>query len=113
MASIVENLKGTAMCITFIVRVCVLSCRAQDGSMLFICSSDGYVTIARFRDGVLGERLADGAVPAYTRVAFPRLYTQPTPSANENKPPVSVVTAHVADTFQPSSVPNVVSTGKR
>jgi len=81
--------------------------------MLTVCSSDGYLTFIKFREGALGELLPIDEVPSTVQTAFPCLYhkmfgieppapvavaaAQPAPSAKE-APHTSVAPAAVSAT---------------
>jgi len=47
---------------------------SADGRMLTVCSSDGYLTFIKFREGALGELLPIDEVPSCVQTAFPCLY---------------------------------------
>ena len=44
------------------------------GLLLLICSSDGYVTIARFSEGAFGEKLSEEATPLQVKKTYPLIY---------------------------------------
>jgi hypothetical protein len=45
-----------------------------DGRVLAICSSDGYLSFVRFREGLLGEELEAEKVPESVKWNFPAIY---------------------------------------
>ena len=57
------------------------ACWSEDGRMLAVCSSDGYVSFARFSEGVLGEPLDPEDIPAIMK-----------------DPPISMESDNAADT---------------
>ena len=48
------------------------------GLFLVICSSDGYVTIARFSEDAFGEKLAEVETPPQVKKTFPLVYNYDT-----------------------------------
>lgn len=54
---------------------------SADGSLLIVCSSDGYVTFIKFPSGELGDLLPDDQVPTCVKASHPCIYKYTKPTA--------------------------------
>jgi hypothetical protein len=76
--------------------------------MLVICSTDGYVTFARFPDGCLGVPLEDNDVPLIVKQTYPSVYNYATPELIDEE--AEQITAST-DPNQESPIENLTEGG--
>jgi len=63
---------------------------SADGSLLIVCSSDGYVTFIKFPTGELGDLLPEDEVPTCVKACHPCIYnwTKPVPQVTAAASPL-------------------------
>ena len=67
------------------------------GLFLVVCSSDGYVTIARFAEDAFGERLAEADTPPQVKRTFPLIYNCGTEAPSPIPAPGRLPMLHIVD----------------
>ena len=71
---------------------------SSDGRMLVVCSSDGYLSIIRFKVGALGEVLPEDSVPHIVKISHPAVYgVSPSPATEQTTPTSSKVSPKVEE----------------